>query len=122
VRLDVARVAAIDPLTRATGDAASGTLAALSPRLALDAPVAESVTLFAAYGRGFRPPEARAFSSFVPRASGIADDLYTGGEPAMTRTDSFELGARYDDAARDWGGGLALFATFIERESVYDQG
>jgi outer membrane receptor protein involved in Fe transport len=119
VRLDVARVAAVDRLAEAS-DAASGTLAAISPRLAIDAPVSEHLTWFAAYGRGFRPPEARAFSSFVPRASGIADDVYTGGEPAMTRTDSFELGARYDDIERAWGGGASAFATFIERESVYD--
>lgn len=120
VRLDVARVAAVDPLAAAADADASGTLPALSPRLALDAPISRSVTLFAAYGRGFRPPEARAFSSFVPRASGIADDLYTGGEPAMTRTDSFELGARFDGAERPWSGGVSAFATFIQRESVYD--
>jgi len=120
VRLDVARVAAVDPLAAAAQADASGTLAALSPRLAMDASLSERVILFGAYGRGFRPPEARAFSSFVPRASGIADDLYTGGEPAMTRTDSFELGARYDDAERAWSGGVSAFATFIQRESVYD--
>jgi outer membrane receptor protein involved in Fe transport len=119
VRLDVARVAAIDRLGAADA-AASGTLTALSPRLALDAPISESVTLFGAYGRGFRPPEARAFSSFVPRATGIAEDVYSGGEPAMTRTDSFELGARYDSARRAWSGGVSTFATFIQRESVYD--
>jgi outer membrane receptor protein involved in Fe transport len=118
VRLDVARVAAADRL--AADDAASGALAALSPRLSLAAPISENVTLFGAYGRGFRPPEARAFSSFVPRASAIADDLYTGGEPAMTRTDSFELGARYDGGRRAWSGGVSAFATFIRRESVYD--
>jgi iron complex outermembrane recepter protein len=38
----------------------------------------------------------------------------------MTRTDSFELGARYDDVKGAWSGGVSAFATFIERESVYD--
>lgn len=118
-RADVARVAAIDRLAIAADDT-GGTLAALSPRLAVDAPVGDRVTLFGAYGRGVRPPEARAFSSYVPRASAISEDLYTGGEPAMTRTDSFELGARYEDVESAWSAGVSTFATFIERESVYD--
>lgn len=119
VRLDVARVAAVDALAGAADDV-SGTLAALSPRLTADAPLSDDLRWFAAYGRGFRPPEARAFSSFAPRASGISDDLYSGGQPTLTTTDSFEVGARYEDAARSFAGGLALFATFVERESIYD--
>jgi outer membrane receptor protein involved in Fe transport len=117
-RADVARVVARDPL--AVDDAAGGTLAALSPRLSVDARLSPWLTLFGAYGRGFRPPEARAFSSFEPARTGLADDVYTGGEPTMTSTDSFELGGRYGDPARRWTVGMAAFATFIERESVYD--
>jgi outer membrane receptor protein involved in Fe transport len=117
-RADVARVVARDRL--ATDDGAGGTLAAISPRLSLDSRLSPWLTLFGAYGRGFRPPEARAFSSFEPARTGLADDVYTGGEPAMTSTDSFELGGRYADPARRWTAGLAAFATFIERESVYD--
>jgi iron complex outermembrane recepter protein len=120
VRADVVRVVAVDALAVPVPSGSSGTLSALSPRLAVDAALTPALTLFGAYGRGFRPPEARAFSSFEPARTGIADDLYTGGEPAVTRTDSFELGARLEDGVRRVGAGLAGFATFIERESVYD--
>ncbi len=119
-RADVARVVAREPLAVAVAEAGGGTLAALSPRLSIDARLDPRLVLFGAYGRGFRPPEARAFSSFEPARTGLADDLYTGGEPAMTSTDSFELGARYGDPGRRYGIGFAAFATFIERESVYD--
>lgn len=118
-RVDVARVAAFDALA-AAGRGASGTRVAFSPRLALDTALTPALTLFGAYGRGVRPPEARAFSSFTPQQTGISDDVYGGGEPKMTSTDSFELGARYQGASGRWGAGLAAFATFIERESVYD--
>jgi iron complex outermembrane receptor protein len=119
-RADVSRVVVEDGLAGPVPGGGSGTLSALSPRLTVDAALTPAWTLFAAYGRGFRPPEARAFSSFVPARTGIAEDLYTGGEPRLTSTDSFELGARLGDGARGLGASLAGFATFIERESVYD--
>jgi len=119
LRADVARVVVVDGLAAADPAESSGTLSALSPRLSLDAAVSDEATLFLAYGRGLRPPEARAFSSFTPARTGLSEDLYSGGEPALTSTDSFEIGAR----ATGWGGfgaAIAGFATFIERESVYD--
>jgi iron complex outermembrane receptor protein len=118
VRADVVRVAAVDALDGSAPSGASGSLGSLSPRVSVDAALTEAWTLFGAYGRGLRPPEARAFSSFEPARTGLADDLYTGGEPAMTSTDSFELGARLTQGRL--GASLAGFATFIERESVYD--
>lgn len=60
-----------------------GSLGALSPRLTLHAHVRDDVTVFGAFGRGVRPPEARAFSSITPRAHRRPfEDVYTGGGPA----------------------------------------
>src|SRR5690606_22385138 len=75
--------------------------------------------LFAAYGRGFRPPEARSFTAFSPERTGIAEDLYDGGEPRMTEADSVELGVRWTPH-RLLSGRLATFATHVERESIFD--
>lgn len=116
-RLDVAHVRVRDGLA---GDAlATGTLPAVSPRSVLEWRVSEQLRVVAAYGRGFRPPEARAFTSFVPAEVGLSDDRLDGGEPAMTTSDSFELGARFR-ASRYLSAQASAFATFIARESVYD--
>src|SRR5690606_37027878 len=63
--------------------------------------------------------EARAFSSFDPARLGIGEDVFVGGGPDITVSDSLELGTRWDIA--EWLGiTLTGFATFIERESVFD--
>jgi outer membrane receptor protein involved in Fe transport len=117
-RLDVARVDVSDALgADARG---GGTLSAVSPRASVNVEPWPGLGLFAAYGRGFRPPEARAFSSFDPALTGITEDLYDGGEPRMTSTDSFELGARWSTPGGSFGAAASGFATFIERESIYD--
>jgi outer membrane receptor protein involved in Fe transport len=120
VRADVARVVVRDRLIAGASSGQGQTLPLLSPRLSLEAPLSEALTAFGAYGRGFRPPEARAFSGVEPEHSGIEDDLYRGGQPQMTSTDSFELGLRGRDGGRRLTGVLSAFATFIEHESVYD--
>ncbi len=74
---------------------------------------------FIAYGQGYRPPEARAFSEFSPEEVGLGEEIYTGGHPRVTTSDAFEVGTRWDPALW-WGLRLAAFATFIERESVFD--
>jgi outer membrane receptor protein involved in Fe transport len=116
-RLDVAGVAVQDAV--AANANAANTLAALSPRLMLQARVVEGWWAFAAYGRGFRPPEARAFSSFAPERTGISEELDTGGQPTMTISDALDWGVRWDTGAL-FAGRLSGFATFIERESVFD--
>ncbi|AWV88579.1 TonB-dependent receptor [Bradymonas sediminis] len=94
-------------------------LLAVSPRLTARWQAREFWQLFAAYGRGLRSPEARAFSTFKPAQSGIGDEIYDGGDPANTVSDAFELGTRWNP--KDWFGlSLAGFATFIERESIFD--
>jgi len=81
--------------------------------------LSEQLRVIAAYGRGVRPPEARAFTSFVPVEVGLSDDRVEDGEPAMTACDSFELGARFRAGRQLWLQ-ASTFATFIARESVYD--
>ncbi len=57
-RLDVARVDVRDAL--GAGARGEGTLSAVSPRASVAVEPWPGLALFAAYGRGFRPPEARA--------------------------------------------------------------
>jgi outer membrane receptor protein involved in Fe transport len=116
-RLDVAYVHATDQLM--AGARQSGVLAVPSPRAALDWQALPALRVLAAYGRGFRPPEARAFTSFEPAQVGISADAYAGGEPALTTSDSFELGMRYRSAA-GFAAQLSVFLTLMARESVYD--
>lgn len=117
-RVDVAHVDVRDALQG--GARGQGTSSAVSPRVSFDAEPWPGHAVFLAYGRGFRPPEARAFSSFDPALTGLSDDLYTGGDPRMTTTDSFEVGSRWNAADGVAGATLAGFATFVERESIYD--
>lgn len=116
-RVDLVHVDVTDHL----GDVEGGdTLAALSPRASLRWTPLEALSLFAAYGRGVRPPEARAFSGFDASREGLSEERYVGDEgPSLTTSDAVELGLT-------WSPGLELqvslsgFATFIERESVFD--
>lgn len=115
-RLDVVTVDIEDRLAQAPR---GGTIFTLSPRVTARWDPRPDWQLFLAYGRGFRPPEARAFSTFEPPRIGIGDEIFTGGEPTTTTSDAFELGLRWDPAP--WfGASLSGFATFIERESIFD--
>jgi iron complex outermembrane receptor protein len=117
LRFDAAHVSLRDGL--ADSDGIADTLVALSPRLTAEWRVVRSWRLFAAYGRGFRPPEARSFSSFRPGRTGVAEELYQGGDPALTLADAIEVGSRWLPT-RYFGARLSGFATFIARESVFD--
>lgn len=116
-RLDLIHVDIVD---RLNADAqADERLLVASPRVTGRWQPFDFWQLFAAYGRGFRPPEARSFSAFKPPQTGIGDEIYTGGQPQATVSDVFEVGTRWDPA--DWfGASVAGFATFIERESIFD--
>jgi iron complex outermembrane recepter protein len=116
-RVDVAHVRVRDGLDG--GRQSTGTLASVSPRLTAEWIVIPPVRLFAAYGRGFRPPEARSFTTFEPDQTGISEDLYDGGDPRMTVTDSFEIGTRWYPT-HYFGAAVSGFATRIERETVFD--
>ena len=116
-RADLVHVVADDLAER--GAEGGGALAVVSPRATARWRATGSLRLFGAYGRGFRPPEARAFSGFDAGRAGIGEELYGGGEPRITVSDALEVGARWDPAT--WlGAQLSGFATFIERESVFD--
>lgn len=115
-RADLAHMSAQDRLANSSG---SGTLLAISPRSIVEWRVATPLRLFGAYGRGFRPPELRAFSGFKPDRLGITDQVYEGGEPRMTVVDAFEFGARVLPH-RSISTSLSGFATLVQAENVYD--
>ncbi|TPV95956.1 MAG: TonB-dependent receptor [Myxococcales bacterium FL481] len=115
-RADLARMSVDDARS---GQTRAGTLWAVSPRVTAETRGGESLRVFAAYGRGFRPPEARAYSSFSPDVTGITDDVAEASDPAMTVTDSAELGTRWR-VGRVAELTVAGFATFLERETVLD--
>ncbi|MEL6183734.1 MAG: TonB-dependent receptor [Myxococcota bacterium] len=115
-RFDVVYVSIDDRLGDAPGD---GTILTVSPRVTTRWSPLPAWQFFLAYGRGFRPPEARAFSTFEPARSGIGEEVFTGGDPTSTTSDAFEVGLRWDPTV--WfGTSLSGFATFIERESIFD--
>jgi outer membrane receptor protein involved in Fe transport len=115
-RVDVARLDVHDALA---GSDEARTLPAVSPRASIEWRIADPIRVFGAYGRGFRPPEARALSRYVPERVGLGDEVLDGGEPAMTVADSVEVGARWQ-ASRAVSARLSGFATFIARESIFD--
>lgn len=127
LRLDLVHFAVDDRLATVSddddddNDAAPGSspLAALSPRVGLHWHPRRELGFFAVYGRGVRPPEARAFTRFVPPQEGLLEDRYTGGEPAMTASDTLELGARWTPG-RLFRASLSVFGTHVARESVFD--
>lgn len=97
----------------------SGTLVQLSPRLSTRFTIRERWQIFGAYGRGFRTPEARAFT--LPRTTpeNVDLDLYAGGKPLMTTTENVELGARVQPSDL-FDIGVAAFGIWIGRESLFD--
>ncbi|MDX2087408.1 MAG: TonB-dependent receptor [Kofleriaceae bacterium] len=114
VRLDGLRVEARDQLDRMRDG--QGTVGAVSPRLSIaHRTPAGSISL--AVGRGVRPPEARAFTARESREN-MQATVYDGGDPAITMANAVEVGGerRWDRVRL----GLTGFATWIERESVFD--
>lgn len=116
-RADVVHVRTTDVLD--DGAEGSGTRAVFSPRLTARWAHGNRLSIFLSYGRGFRPPEARAFTQFDAGRAGLSEDVRTGAEPEATVSDAVEVGARWEPG-RWLGVGLSGFATFIERESIFD--
>lgn len=97
----------------------SDLLYAISPRASLRFPASRDWTLFAAYGRGFRSPEARAVAFGDRLGEDVPLDLYQGGAPEVTVSDEVELGVQV--AHGGWlEVSLAGFATFMDNEMVFD--
>lgn len=93
---------------------------AASPRASISWTPRAEVALMAAYGRGFRPPEAAAFVSYTPPQTGWSEDVESAtAAPRMTLADASEIGLRIGP----WRGFEAHASSFLivmERESVYD--
>ena len=103
-RLDALRIAATDRMTGAQG---AESMAQISPRLATSYSASPDLSLFSAYGRGLRPPEARSV---------VSSD---GGDAAITASDAVELGTRARLGDRV-SAGVAGFGIWIDRELVFD--
>jgi iron complex outermembrane recepter protein len=116
-RLDVAQTTGRDRVDKR--DYTSKPLAVLSPRATLEWQTNDALAVLLSYGRGFRPPEARAFTPYVPQVTSLGEELYDGGQPKMTVADALELGARWQHN-RYFGGSLSGFGTLVERESIFD--
>jgi iron complex outermembrane receptor protein len=101
------------------GPVRGGTQFTIAPRFAAQALLGRRWQLFAAYGRGFRPPEARAFTLPEQVPEDVDLDEYAGGRPHMTVADNAEVGARWEPASFI-DVSAAAFGTFIERESIFD--
>lgn len=116
MRLDLAHVDAEDAL--AERRTATGPLLHFSPRVALSYQPLNALELSAAYGRGFRPPEAQALVPGTPLPPGSALDG-ASATPGMTSIDSAELGIRYR-TSRFLAVRLNAFGNLMTREVVYD--
>lgn len=115
-RLDAVHVRPVDLLDPANDR--TGNLATVSPRFTLRYQPSARVGLFAAYGRGLRPPEGRAFTSFEPGREGLGEELLNG-KPQNTTSDAGELGVRVP-LRGNVDVSFAAFATRIARESIFD--
>lgn len=96
----------------------AGATAAVSPRVMTKFLPLDRWQLFAAYGRGVRSPEARAYT--LPEAAPENEDLsrYRGGKARVTQSDGVEVGTRVQPSILDVG--VAGFGTWIDRESIFD--
>ncbi|MDC0673102.1 TonB-dependent receptor [Nannocystis radixulma] len=93
-------------------------LALPSPRINAAVRLAPFASLFLAYGRGLRAPEARAvLGGPVPEDTSL--DRYRGGPARIVASDSVEVGARFQHRELV-SAGVALFGTWIDRELVFD--
>jgi outer membrane receptor protein involved in Fe transport len=118
-RFDAFRYAVTDRL--APDRSGDDVLATASPRFTLAWDALEPLTLFAAYGRGFRAPEARSVTR-APGGEASADtrhEYYEGGEPHVTVADAAEVGLEVRPA-RTIRLSATGFGTFIDRELVFD--
>jgi outer membrane receptor protein involved in Fe transport len=119
VRFDAYDAHVQDRLAPARERRAGGTLVQVSPRLGTRFTIRERWQLFAAYGRGFRTPEARAFTLPPSPPENVDLDVYAGGKPFMTTTENVEVGARVQPSEL-FDVGMAAFGIWIGRESIFD--
>ncbi|WP_428264645.1 TonB-dependent receptor [Haliangium sp.] len=114
VRADALRIATRDRRTGARGDEVT---AALSPRITTAWTPAPGWTLFGAYGRGLRSPEAQAAVAAAAMETG--PEVTPSPASEFTTTDAVELGVRgrLGDRLSLGAGG---FGVWIDREVLFD--
>lgn len=113
-RIDGATVANVED--RLEGRRGDGTRVVVSPRASVRYRPGTLVELFAAYGRGLRPPELAAFVGVARDDLGFDDATAPRAEPTVN--DAVEVGTRVTLGAVELS--AAGFGTFIERESIFD--
>jgi len=110
---------AYDVIDHLHADRQKRVLGRASPRLLAAFRVGERWSLFTAYGRGLRAPEARSILAGTTTPSDVVLDRYKGGTAKIFPSDAVEVGARFT-GKRMVTVGLAAFGTWIERELVFD--
>jgi iron complex outermembrane receptor protein len=117
-RVDVIAISTDDRSGAPDASGGGGLRVAASPKAHLRWAALERLELLLAYGRGFRPPEGRAFTSFDAERMGLSDDV-VDERPRISTVDGGELGLRWLPERRV---ALSLigFATYVARESIYD--
>jgi iron complex outermembrane receptor protein len=118
-RLDTAFIAAEDLRSRTT---ASDVAAAVSPRLTAALALSSAWTLFGAYGRGLRTPEARAVLAAAAPAPETDAEISAETDSRSARiigTDSAELGVR-GRLGQHVSMGLGGFGTWLGSEMLFD--
>lgn len=101
----------------AVNGAGEDTIWAASPRAQARVALGDWM-FFAAAGRGIRPPEARAVTRLPPMAD-APQDVYEGGDAAVTAGDTVEAGARWSPGDV-FTASAAVFWIGIDREQLYD--
>ena len=116
LRTDLVYVDVTDYVDRGQGD---DILAVFSARASARLKLAKRLKLFAAYGQGFRPPEARAFTSFDEGRTGLSEEVFQSSNPDITTSHASEIGLQWYPSLL-FGFSVAGFATFIDQESIFD--
>ena len=110
---------AYDVIDRLHDDRQKKVLGRASPRLLAAFRAGDRWSLFTAYGRGLRAPEARSMLASMTTPSDVVLDRYKGGTAKIFPSDAVEVGARFT-GKRPVTIGLAAFGTWIERELMFD--
>ena len=101
-----------------TGRRAEANTVGIGPRASVAWDALPRLSVFAAAGRGLRPPEARAALA-RPSTGDTRREYFEGGEARVTHADAVEVGAR-GKPLQVLELGLVGFGTWIDRELVYD--
>jgi hypothetical protein len=102
-----------------SGLGTGGPLVAVSPRLTAAVALPADLHLVVSYGRGVRPPEARAFFENDADRLGFSEEDAQVNPGRLTLADVLEVGARYT-ASRMLRLAASGFLTRVDRESVFD--